>query len=40
MSLDRINNELGYIEGNLKWSTSTEQNNNKRNNKKNLTVKK
>ena len=37
MSLDRINNELGYMEGNLKWSTPTEQNNNKRNSKKDLT---
>lgn len=31
-SLDRANNSLGYFPGNIKWSTSTEQNRNKRNN--------
>lgn len=39
MSLDRINNDLGYIEGNLKWSTDKEQANNKRNSKKKPPIK-
>lgn len=29
-SLDRVNNELGYIPGNLRWATPTEQKNNQR----------
>ena len=33
LTLDRIDNSKGYIPGNLKWATRTEQANNKRNNK-------
>jgi hypothetical protein len=29
-SIDRIDNNSGYVEGNLKWSTRKEQNNNRR----------
>lgn len=29
-SIDRIDNDGSYVEGNLKWSTQTEQNNNRR----------
>ena len=29
-SIDRIDNDKGYFEGNLKWSTKKEQNNNRR----------
>ena len=32
-SLDRINNDLGYLKGNLRWATSQEQQNNRRSNK-------
>ena len=32
LSIDRINNDLGYSKENCKWATSKEQNNNKRNN--------
>jgi hypothetical protein len=31
-SIDRIDNDLGYISGNVKWSTRDEQANNKRSN--------
>jgi hypothetical protein len=31
-TIDRINNNIGYFPGNVKWSTVKEQNNNKRNN--------
>src|SRR5882724_8534937 len=31
-SIDRINNDLGYVPGNLKWSTITEQRKNTTNN--------
>lgn len=31
-SIDRIDNALGYFPGNVKWSTRTEQNRNKRDN--------
>jgi hypothetical protein len=31
--LDRIDNDKGYVPGNLKWSSNLEQANNKRNNK-------
>lgn len=31
-TVDRINNELGYFPGNVKWSTQTEQARNRRNN--------
>ena len=34
LSLDRINNDKGYSPHNCKWSTRTEQNNNKRKNSK------
>lgn len=33
-SIDRINNELGYQPGNVRWATPIEQANNKRNNRK------
>lgn len=32
-SIDRIDNSLGYIPGNIKWSTATEQANNRRTNR-------
>jgi hypothetical protein len=31
-SIDRINNQLGYQPGNIRWSTDIEQNRNRRNN--------
>lgn len=31
-SLDRINNNLGYCPGNVRWATMKEQNNNRRDN--------
>jgi hypothetical protein len=34
LTLDRIDNTLGYCKSNCKWSTYKEQNNNKRNTKK------
>lgn len=33
MSLDRINNDLGYSKENCKWATAKEQSNNKSNNR-------
>lgn len=33
-SLDRVNNDGPYAKGNIKWSTSSEQNNNRRPNRK------
>jgi len=33
-SLERLDNELGYSKENCKWATATEQNNNKRSNRK------
>jgi hypothetical protein len=30
LSLDRVDNELGYVPGNVRWATTQEQNNNKR----------
>jgi len=30
LSLDRIDNQIGYLEGNVQWATLGEQNNNKR----------
>lgn len=33
MTLDRIENELGYEPGNCRWATSTEQNRNRSNNR-------
>lgn len=30
-SIERIDNSLGYVEGNIRWGKSKEQNNNKRN---------
>jgi len=33
LSLDRINNDLGYSKSNCRWATSTEQGRNKRNNR-------
>lgn len=33
-SLDRINNALGYVHGNVRWATKKEQMNNTRSNKK------
>lgn len=32
-SIDRIDNSLGYMPGNIKWSTTTEQANNRRTNR-------
>lgn len=32
-SLERINNDLGYFEGNVKWGTKDEQSNNRRTNR-------
>lgn len=32
LSLDRIDNSIGYVPGNIRWATITEQHNNKRNN--------
>ena len=36
-TIERINNNLGYFPGNIKWATMKEQNNNKRNNR-NITI--
>lgn len=33
-SLDRINNDIGYEKNNCRWVTRTDQNNNKRNNRR------
>lgn len=30
LSIDRINNDLGYVPGNLRWATRSQQNQNKR----------